>query len=152
MKKIVVLTVSMLLFGNAIHSQVIETSNVPPAVISAFNTAFLSPEAVKWEMDYDHYVAKFEKNKVEIFATYNKDGGWIKTETPVTHKSLPAAVKSALTKQFNIYKENAVEKIEKPEGVTYQIDLEYNQQNYEVEISENGEVLRKDEVKEYKKN
>jgi hypothetical protein len=152
MKKILVLAMSVFLFSNVVFAQVIDKSAVPTDLLNVFNTAYMSPDAVKWEMDYDNYVARFEKNKTETIVTYNKDGKWVMTETPVTHKSLPAAVKSCLTKQFDIYKENDVEKVDKPDGVTYEIDIEYNQMNYEVVIAENGELVKKEQVKEYKKD
>lgn len=152
MKKTLVSIVSLLLLSSAITAQNIENSSVPDQIVATFNTAFLNPADVKWEMDYDNYKAKFEKSKVETIVTYNKDGKWLMTETPVTHKSLPAAVKSCLTKQFDIYKENDIEKVSTPEGVSYEIDLEYNQMNYEVVISENGELIKKDQVREYKKD
>ncbi|MCW3101912.1 MAG: hypothetical protein JWO09_352 [Bacteroidetes bacterium] len=152
MKKILVFALSVFAFSTATVAQTIEKSAVPAAIMNVFNTAYMSPEDVKWEMDYDNYVAHFQKNKTEVIVTYNKDGKWVMTETPVTHKSLPAAVKSCLTRQFDIYKENDIEKVDKPDGVCYEIDVEYNQMNYEVVIAENGELIRKDQVKEYKKD
>jgi hypothetical protein len=152
MKKIFVIILSTFSSANVIFAQTIENSNVPKPILSAIQKAYPYPENIKWEMDYDNYVAKFQKDKVEMMATYDKEGAWIKTETPVTHKSLPAAVKSCLTKQFDIYKENDIERIDKPESVCYQIDLEYNQKNYEVIISDKGDLISKEEVKEYKKD
>jgi hypothetical protein len=141
----------MFSFSTLTMAQAVESSVVPETVVTALNKAYLNPLNVKWEMDYDKYVAKFERDKTEMIVTYDKDAAWLMTETPVTHKSLPAAVKSCLTKQFDIYKENEIERVDKPDGVCYHIDLEYNQKNYEVEISEKGELLKRDEVKEYKK-
>jgi len=152
MKKILVFALSAFAFSTAAVAQTIEASAVPPAITTVFNAAYMNPENVKWEMDYDNYVAHFQKNKTEMIVTYNKDGKWVMTETPVTHKSLPAAVKSCLTRQFDIYKENDIEKVDKPDGVCYEIDVEYNQMNYVVVISENGELVSKDQVKEYKKD
>jgi hypothetical protein len=151
MKKIFVLAAILFLLGNTLSAQNIESSSVPAEILSTFNTAYQNPEGVKWELDYDNYIAHFKKNKVEMIVTYNKDGKWVMTETPVTHSSLPAAVKSCLTKQFDIYKENDIEKVEKPDGICYEIDLEYNQFNYAVIISEKGELIQKEQVKEYKK-
>ncbi|HEX8515791.1 MAG TPA: PepSY-like domain-containing protein [Bacteroidia bacterium] len=150
MKKAFFLITAVLLSGNII-AQAVDHSTVPENVISALNKAYLNPPQVKWEMDYDNYIGKFERDKVEVAVTYNKDAVWLMTEIPVSHKSLPAAVKSCLTKQFDIYKENDIERVDKPAGVCYQIDLEYNQKTYEVLISESGELVKREEVKEYKK-
>lgn len=152
MKKIFLSALSIAVFGTVSYAQTIESSNVPSSISTAFNNAFMNAENVSWEMDYDNYVAKFKKNKVEMTASYNKDGKWLRTETPVTHSSMPPEVKSCLTKQFDTYKENDIEKIDKPDGVCYEIDVEYKQMNYDVVISDKGELISKDQVKEYKKD
>jgi hypothetical protein len=151
MKKALII-ISIFSFSITAVAQTIEPSEVPKLVASNLHKTHPYPENIKWEMDYDNYVARFDKDKVKVSITYNKDGEWIKTETPVTHKSLPAAVKSCMTKQFDIYKENYIEKVEKPDGVFYHIDLEYNQLDYEVVISESGELIKKEQIKEYKKD
>jgi hypothetical protein len=151
MKKILLAAFGMCAFGPIAFSQIVETSTIPPQVVSALNTSYKNPAGVKWELDYDNYLAKFEADKVETVVTYNKEGKWLKTETPVSYKTVPAVVKEALSKQFDNYKELDVEKVEKPEGISYLINLEHKQLFYEVLISDKGEIIRNDEVKEHRK-
>jgi hypothetical protein len=152
MNKILITLLSVIALGSTVSAQKIESTNVPAGIIKTFNNAYLNAENPQWEMDYDNYVVKFKKNKVETSATYNKDGKWVKSETPVTRSSMPSAVKETLSKEFGSYKENDIERVDKPDGVVYQIDLENNQINYEVIISDKGELISKDQVKEYKKD
>jgi hypothetical protein len=152
MKKILIVICSVIAFNNALSAQTIESSNVPAPITNAFTTAFSNAKNVKWEMDYDNYVAKFKKKNTEIAVTYNKDGKWISTEIPITRASLPAAVKATLDKEFSGYKETDIEKVDSHEGVNYLIDLEYNQLNYEVVISEKGDLISNDQVNEIKKD
>lgn len=152
MKKILIVITSIIAFNTAILAQTIESSNVPAPIITSFNSAFSNAKDVKWELDYDNYVAKFKKKKTEIAVTYNKDGKWISTETPITRASLPAAVKATLDKEFSGYKETDIEKVDSREGVNYKIDLEYNQLNYAVVISEKGDLITNDQVSGNKKD
>ena len=138
-------------FSAVSTAQKIAEANVPPAVTSKFTSTYTNTSNVSWELDYDNYVAKFKNNKVDVEVTFNKEGNWLKTETPITHSALPAGVKATLTHQFNVYKENDIEKVDSPQGTTYAIDLEANSLNYSVVVSDVGDIVSKEEVKEYKK-
>lgn len=129
---------------NSLFAQAVDEANVPSAIVKTFNSTFFNVKKVNWEMDYENYIAKFKKDKVETAVTYSKDGKWIGTETPVTHSSLPAPVKSSLVKAFKIYTEASILKIETREGITYAIDIESNQKNYDVVVSERGEILKRE--------
>lgn len=132
-------------------AQKIAEANVPPAVTAKFTSTFTNTSNVGWEMDYDNYVAKFKNNKVDVEVTFNKDGNWLKTETPVTHLALPASVKACLMHQFNIFKENEIVKVDSPQGTSYSIDLEANALNYVVVVSNEGDLVSREEIKGYKK-
>ncbi len=152
MKRLILSMACAAIISTSAIAQKVAEANVPPAVLTKFSSTFSASEPVSWEMDYDNYVAKFKNNKVQIEVTYNKDGNWIKTETPISHSALPASVKSCLTRQFDIYNENDIEKVDSPQGTTYSIDVECKQLNYEVVISDQGDLVSKDEVKEYKRD
>jgi hypothetical protein len=151
MKKVFSSIMGVLMLGS-ISAQKVQTSEVPANILTAFHNAYLNAENAQWEMDYDSYEVKFKNNRVEMAATYNKDGKWLKTETAVNRSTMPAAVKESLAKEFESYEVNEIEKIDKPNGVSYLIDLDYKQVNYVITISEKGEVLSKDEAKDYKKD
>lgn len=151
MKKLIAVLVLTAGISAVAAAQKIAEANVPAAVVSKFNSTFTNSSDVSWELDYDNYVATFRNNKVDVEVTFNKDGKWISTETPVSHSALPASVKSCLTRQFDIYKENDIEKVDSPQGTRYTIDLESNSMNYSVVIADNGELVSREQVKEYKK-
>jgi hypothetical protein len=142
------LAISVCTIGQA---QKITNENVPASVSDAFKVKFTTAEKVEWEMDYDNYEADFKMNKVDVTAKFDKDGKWMETETPVNHSNLPPNVKGCLSKQFDIYKENEIEKVEKPDGINYEFKITYNGLEYEVVIADKGELVSKEQVREYKK-
>ena len=133
-------------------AQKITPENVPVVVSDAFKVKFTTAEKASWEMDYDKYEASFKMNKVVVSAKFDKDGQWLQTETPVNHFNLPPAVKACLSKQFDVYKENYIEKLETSEGISYEFEITYNEMEYEVSITEKGELVKKMQVREYKKD
>jgi hypothetical protein len=151
MKKRFFLLIPALTFSTFIFSQSITDENVPAAVADAFKVKFTTAEKVGWEMDYDNYEAAFKMNKVDVTAKFDKDGKWLETETPVNHTNLPPSVKNCLTKQFDVYKENEIEKVEKPDGTNYEFKISHNGLDYEVVIAEKGDLVSKEQVREYKK-
>ncbi|MDF2436346.1 MAG: hypothetical protein K0Q95_722 [Bacteroidota bacterium] len=152
MKRICCSVLGLLLIGNITFAQKIQSSDVPQSILNTFHNAYLNAENPQWEMDYDNYEVKFKNNKAETTTTYNKDGKWMKTETQVSRSSMPDAVKESLSKEFDSYNVNDIERVDKPDGVSYLIDLEYKQVNYIVSLTEKGDVISKDEAKEYKKD
>jgi hypothetical protein len=135
----------------ATYAQKITNENVPAAVSDAFKVKFTAAEKVEWEMDYDNYEAAFKMNKIDVTSKFDKDGKWLETETPVNHSNLPPSVKGCLSKQFDGYKENEIEKVETPAGTNYEFKITYTGLEYELVISDNGELVSKEQVREYKK-
>jgi hypothetical protein len=151
MKKNFFLFIIMFPLGSFVFAQKIEGNNLPAIVSDSFKTKFATAEKIEWEMDYENYEATFKINKIDITAKFDKDGKWMETETPVNHSNLPAGVKVCLSHQFDIYKENEIEKVEKPDGVNYEFKITCNGLEYEVVIAEKGELISKDQVREYRK-
>lgn len=151
MKKKFLLSFLTFTFCSITYAQKITNENVPAAVSDAFKVKFTAAEKVEWEMDYDNYEAAFKMNKTDITSKFDKDGKWMETETPVNHSNLPPSVKVCLSKQFDVYKENEIEKVEKPEGTNYEFKINSNGLEYELVISEKGELVSKEQVREYKK-
>lgn len=152
MKKICFLFVLGVSLSAPGFAQKIADENVPAPVSDAFKVKFTMAEKASWEMDYDKYEASFKMNKVEVSAKFDKEGKWLETETPVNHSNLPPAVKACLSKQFDVYKENYIEKLETAEGITYEFEITYNELEYEVSITDKGELVKKVQVREYKKD
>ena len=154
MKRTLFLAIGALFLVNGSFAQKVATSDLPPAVATAFSTKFAKAEKVVWEMDYEDFEADFKLNKIEISAKFDKDGNWLETETPMTLSNLPAAVKTALAKQFDPIKdplkEDGISKVETPNGTTYEIDGQNNAISYILIISEKGDLIKKEEVKEEK--
>lgn len=152
MKKVTATIFAIACLSTFSFAQKITDENVPTAVSDAFKVKFTAAEKVSWEMDYDNYEATFKMNKTEITSTFDKDGKWLTTETPVNHNNLSPAVKGCLQKQFDVYKESSILKLENAEGTKYVFVIEYNGLEYDVIINDKGELIKKAEIKEYKKN
>ena len=152
MKKTGLLLLAGMAFAATAAAQKITDENVPGAVADAFKVKYTTADNASWEMDYDKYEATFKMNKVEVSGLFDKDGKWLKTETPVNHSNLPPSVKACLAKQFGVYKENQIVKVETPEGISYEIEITYNELEYEVVVAESGDLVKKEQVREYKKD
>lgn len=151
MKKIL-FSILMLTSLSVVYGQKITNDNVPEAVKDAFKVKFIGVENETWEMDYDNYQADFKMNKVELEAKFDKDGKWLESATPVNHSNLPPAVKVCLQKNFDVYKESSIIKLEVPESTKYVFVIEFNGLEYDVVIGDKGDLIKKAEIKEYKKN
>ena len=154
MKNIVILLAGSLMMTGGSFAQKVAPENVPDAVKIAFRAKFAQAEKTTWEMDYENFEADFKINKVDISAKFDANGNWLETETPLTLSNLPPAVKAALSKQFDPIKdplkEDGISKIETPAGTNYEIDGQNNALSYVLIISEKGDLVKKEEVKDEK--
>lgn len=130
-----------------------EKVTVPAAVKAAFAKQFPNAKSVEWSMESKtEYEAEFKNGQLEQAANFDASGKWIVTETEIKKAELPAAVNKAVAKDFAGYKTEEVEKVEKPGSVYYELKVEKGEKTYNVEISPEGKVLKKQEEKEDKKD
>ncbi len=128
-----------------------EKSEVPAAVLKAFQGKFAQATHVKWESEEEgEYEAEFQLNGKEMSAEFSGDGTWKETETMVPYASLPSSVMDTLSVLFRDYKvpDRNVEKTETPEGTKWEVKLTKDGKEVEVTFADNGKVLKKESEEE----
>jgi uncharacterized membrane protein YkoI len=149
MKTASVLCLVVLMSGFA-SAQKLKESEVPEAVKNAFNQKFSGVKEVKWSKESATvFEVEFEVAEHEQSATFDNSGRWTGTETEIKKSELPATVQATIAKEFSGYKIDEAEKAESPDhGSFYEVELKNGKQKYEVQLSAEGKVIKKEEMKE----
>lgn len=150
MKKLIIL-LSFCFLAPAMRSQSLALENVPLAVVTTFKSMFSIAEKIKWELDYEDYVAGFTVGKSDFSAIFDKEGKWLITESYMKPSDLPKAIKDVLIKEFgelSAYKVEAAKKVESATKIHYEMDIIKGEIMYEMIFSEKGEIIKKNETKD----
>jgi uncharacterized membrane protein YkoI len=151
MKKYIMLF-SIGLAALSCDAQKLKDTDVPALVKEAFTKKFSDAKKVSWTKEGEsEYEAEFMKNGTEYSANFNAQGNWLETETEIKEASVPQAVRATISKEFPGYKIEEVEMSETAEnGTAYEFELEKKELSYEVLVSKDGKVIKKEEKKEDK--
>lgn len=127
----------------------VNAQDVPQKVKEEFGKKFPNAQKVKWDKENDtEWEAEFKMNGKEYSANFTNDGTWKETEQEIKVSELPDAVKKTLEKEFAGYKIEEAEISETPQGTFYEVEVEKGKQEFEVLLSKDGKVLKKEEEKE----
>jgi len=148
MKKVLI-AIALLVTGFA-QAQKLKESEVPKAVKDSFAKRFPNLKGVEWSKESEtEFEAEFKNAGKEQSANFDQAGKWLVTETEIKKADLPQAVQASIAKEFAGYKVEEVEKVETAnDGIQYEVALEKGESNYEVLLSADGKVLKKEEKKE----
>lgn len=147
--KTTLLFCTLLLLAGCGNSKKSENINVPSAVKESFSKQFPTAINVKWSMEAENeYEAEYEANDQKQASNYDGSGKWLVTETEISESNLPDTVKSALANEFEGYKIIKAEKVETPEGTSYELKFEKGEVTYVVDISSAGAILKSKKEKE----
>lgn len=151
MKKTILIGVGVLLSGLA-NAQKLKESAVPPAVQSAFIKKFPNAKTVVWSKESEtEFEAEFKNGALAQAANFETSGKWVVTETEIKKSDLPGAVAKAIEKDFAGYKIEESEKVEKPgTAAFYEVKVEKGEMAYDVQISAEGKVMKKEKEVEEK--
>ena len=141
MKSLVILLIA--LFVGTTFAQ-----NVPSAAKNKLKTLYPKAEEVKWDKEGANFEANFEVNDVEMSVIFDAKGNVLETETEIEKDALPAAVKSALKKDFSGYKIKETAKIEKNGKITFEAQVEKGETKLDAIYSPDGKLIKKIEKQE----
>lgn len=124
MKKISI-ALLLVLSASAAIAQSLKESDVPPAIVNAFNARFKNAGHTSWEQGRDGmYEASFEQDHKKQEASFLPDGVVFKTGTEVDAKELPASAAEYISKNYAGYKISEVMQTLVPSGnITYEAKL-----------------------------
>ncbi len=146
-KLIIVMTILVTGFAQA---QKLKESEVPKAVRDSFAKRFPSMKGVEWSKENEtEFEAEFKNAGKEQSSNFDQAGKWLATETEIKKNDLPKAVQASIAKEFAGFKVEEAEKVETANDDTkYEVSLEKGELSYEVLLSSDGKVLKKEEKKE----
>lgn len=147
MKIITILILGMIFLFSQVYAQTSE--NVPAKVKTAFTEKFPDAKDVIWDKENDtEWEAEFNFNDKEYSANFSVDGTWQETEYEISESELPVAVKERLKSDFTDFDIEEIEISESTDGKVYEITLEKDETDIEVAILPNGEVVKKEMMKD----
>lgn len=128
-------------------------TSVPDAVASAFQQNFPSARAIEWEEEEQGiFEVDFKQNKQKHSASFDASGKWLATETEIKKSALPDAVRQSINKTFSGYELDEAEKVETPDGLAYEVELEKEEGDAEIEVealfSADGKLLKQSKAEE----
>lgn len=135
--KATILVLSFLVAGFFASAQ----KTPPTAVSTAFSQKFAKAEKVKWDQEEaNEWEAEFRLSGKEMSASFDPSGKWLETETELEKSELPAAVKSAVEKQYPGAKVGEASLIDSPEFSGYEIALKQNGKSFEIHATKDGKL------------
>lgn len=148
--------------GNSDNNTPGRTVEVPPATKASFETKYPNASNVQWTyydepysgidwewtswpaMDDKDYFVRYNWEGTDYYSWYDQDGNWIGSTAPVTnYASLPAAVNSAVSKEFIGYTITSVDKENDKDKEAYEIELEKGSDKAKALIAADGKILKK---------
>lgn len=153
MKSIFILLGTVML-STTTFAQKISEAKIPTAVLVGFKTKFPSAEKATWEMENkSEYEAEFKLDNKKHSAKFDKSGKWKETETEIKITSLPKAVTDMIAKDFKGYKTEEAEKADTAtQGIVYEVKVKKGKESYDLQISSEGKLLKKEVEKGEKDN
>lgn len=149
MKTRIAVCLAMVLFSASSYGQALKESEVPVGIKTVFSEKFPDAKKVKWSKESEtEYEAEFKRGTLSQAANFDSAGKWIATETEIKPSSLPPSVKAVIAQDFIGFGIEESEKVETPDkGTFYEVTVEKGKLAYNLEISVNGDVLSKVEMK-----
>jgi len=149
MKKVILSTAFLMgtvVFG---YGQKSHSMKVPDAVQSAFKTKFPEATKVEWEKESaDEWEAEFKWNGKEYSANFKSDGQWLETEYEIKKSEVPKSILAHLDAAYSDYDLEEVERVETADGWAYELEIEVNDEEWEVLVNEKGIIKQSQESEE----
>ena len=98
--KILIMALFILFFCFRGLSQIVDEATVPDVVKKSFNDKYKITGSADWELQNDEYTATYYIGNNKGFATFNKDGSFIKSDNELEPTTVPAEVKGYLDNNF----------------------------------------------------
>jgi hypothetical protein len=131
-----------------------QKTDVPSNVKKAFEQKVSNAKDVEWEYDSEDklWEVEYEIGKAEFTSAFDENGKWVETEIEIKFSELPEAVKATLKADYSDYEVEEVEFVETPEGKFYEVEVELEKDDEEVEFellfSPDGKVVKKEQEKD----
>jgi uncharacterized membrane protein YkoI len=146
---IAAMAASWVVFGQAnAEEKALHKSQVPKAVLEAFEKAYPNMKDVEFEKEMFNgqaaYELEYKTNNEEHEVLYSADGTLLQKEEEIEGETLPAAVKDAIRKAYPKAEIKEVEKIMKPDNALmgYEVEIVTAGKEIELELDTQGKILK----------
>lgn len=137
------LVVLLLLGTGTIFAQDIPKSKVPSVIINNFNKEFPKANDIEWKMQGDLYNVDFEIGWFTDYeAWFTASGKLVKYTQEISKSDLPISVRNVIKNQYKEYRIDDVEKIIENNEETYKIELEKQDEDFDVIFNKNGKIIK----------
>ncbi|MFB0905099.1 MAG: PepSY-like domain-containing protein [Nonlabens sp.] len=141
--RIVTIVLLLLLISLTASCQNAYKTEVPKVVLVSFEVKYPDEKDPDFEQDsHGYWEAHFKKKGEKYRADFNADGIWIETENSIKDKEIPAAIQSAIRKEFPEMKIAEAEHVMHAiKGEFYDIEFKQKGKNRDVEYRKDGSKL-----------
>lgn len=117
-------------------------------VKKAFEEKYENAEIVRWESETEKnrvtiWKAFFTKDDVLSVAWFDPKSNWIQTKTEIDKAALPVAVLKSIKDNYYRYKIVISAQFINPETQGYEVFMDNGQEGFDVQFSEQGDVLNR---------
>jgi hypothetical protein len=145
MKNLVTLVLAFTLISFSAFSQ----KTPPETVKKEFAKKYITAQSVKWDSEeQNEWEAEFTMDGKKMSASFDNSGKWMESETSITEKDLPVPVVNSLNKDFQGYKKSDISIFEDSQLKGFELTLKKGEISIEVQIDNNGKIIKKTNVKE----
>ncbi|MEP0984363.1 PepSY-like domain-containing protein [Ekhidna sp.] len=149
MKNLAIIIALSIAFSLQSCAQNKKGNRAPEKVKTAFNEKFPDAKKVEWEMENDsEWEAEFKMKGKEYSANFSTDGEWRETEYEIKESEIPANIRAILDENFTDYEIEDAEIAETPAGISYEMEIEADDEEFEVTIDSEGTLTKKKESEE----
>ena len=122
-----------------------QKKELPQSVNESFSKKFPSAKSVKWDKENEtEWEAEFKMDGTKYSANFDNDGTRKETEHEIKITDIPEHIQSVLTHEFPKCKIEEAEISETPLQTVYEFGIEFNDQDMEVAIDNNGKIVKKE--------
>lgn len=136
----------MLFLNSCEKEDDIRLSDVPQAVVNAFDAKFPNVNSAEWEKNRGYYVAEFWYENAVKEAWFDEKGNWRMTETDLRKDltALPEAVQTAFNNsQYATWQVDDIDKYERTTDTIYLIEIETNgKRDRDLYFAPDGTILK----------
>lgn len=92
----VMAVIATIIISTGAFAQKISAEKVPASVKQAFDKAYPTAKATKWDKEGNDFEASFEQGKEELSVVFDGKGNVMEVEKEIAFSALPAPVQAAL--------------------------------------------------------
>ncbi|AZQ44338.1 PepSY-like domain-containing protein [Nonlabens ponticola] len=142
MKNITIL-LALLFIATSASCQKSKKSEVPQAVQANFMSKYPGENDPDWKLDdHGYWESHFKIEGIKYRADFEANGAWVETETSISKKDLPEAIKSVIKDKYADRKITEVELVQHfSKGQFYDVEFKQKGKNMDVEFRSDGSII-----------